>query len=103
MAATTRFKGERVLTLVLALFPAVWLWLDDVSAWFNYLMPTEPCVIPYLDSIGMAEESEPYVYVAFALVLMCLSLAYVGLVITRWHGRNGGRDDTVLQDGAART
>jgi uncharacterized membrane protein len=87
VAARTRFIGERALTLVLALLPAVWLWLFDVSFWFTYLGPTSPWVTPILARIGLTHPALPdYVYVAFALVLMGLSIAYVACLFTRWHG-----------------
>jgi len=88
VAARTRYRGERVLTLVLALLPAVWLWLFDVSFWFNYLKPASPWVTPILARIGLANPAFPdYIYVSFALVIMGLSIAYVVCLFTRWrHG-----------------
>jgi len=86
VAAQTQYKGERVLTLVLALLPAVWLWLFDVSFWFNYLNPTSPWVTPILARIGLAHSLLPnYAYVSLALAIMGLSIAYVVCVFTRWH------------------
>jgi hypothetical protein len=91
VAARTRYIGERALTLVLALLPAAWLWLFDVSFWFNYLAPTSPWVTPILARIGLAHPAFPdYIYVAFALVIMGLSIAYVVCLFTRWHGPRGG-------------
>jgi hypothetical protein len=34
VAAQTRYRGERVLTMVLATLPAVWLWLSNPAVWF---------------------------------------------------------------------
>ena len=91
-AAMTRYKGERIMTLVLALFPAVWLWLYDVTFWFTYLSPASPWIVPYFDKLGLAHRSEPYVYVIFAVTLMCLSLAYIILVLTRWNQARSGKE-----------
>jgi hypothetical protein len=85
VAATTRFKGERMMALLLALLPAVWLWLFDVTFWFTYLQPANPWVIRYFEVIGMAELSAPFLYVGLAVTLMCLSIGYIALVLTRWN------------------
>jgi hypothetical protein len=86
VAARTQYRSERVLALVLALLPAVWLWLFDVSLWFNYLNPTSPWVTPILARIGLAHSLLPdYAYVSLALAIMGLSIAYVVCVFTRWH------------------
>lgn len=97
VAAQTKYRGERIFTIVLALFPAVWLWLFDVSLWFNYLKPTSPWVTPILSHIGLTHRGLPdYVFVSFALLLMALSLAYVVCVFTRWHGSGEGERDPSL-------
>jgi len=86
VAAQTQYRGERVLTLVLALLPAVWLWLADVPSWFNYLNPTSPWVNLILARIGLTTSQLPdYAYVSLALAIMGLSIAYVVCVFTRWH------------------
>jgi hypothetical protein len=86
VAARSRYMGERALTLVLALLPAAWLWLFDVSFWFNYLAPTSPWVSPLLARVGLAHPAFPdYIYVSFALVIMGLSIAYIVCLFTRWH------------------
>ncbi len=91
VAARTRYLSERVLTLALALFPAVWLWLFDVSFWFNYLQPASPWVGPLLARAGLTHPSQPdYVYVAFALVIMGLSVAYIVCLFSRWHNSREG-------------
>jgi hypothetical protein len=97
VASRTRYIGERALTLVLALLPAVWLWLFNVPFWFNYLQPASPWVTPLLARVGLAHPLFPdYIYVAFALVLMGLSIAYVVCLFTRWHGVSlQPRPDTV--------
>jgi uncharacterized membrane protein len=90
VAAQTRYRGERALTLVLALLPAVWLWLFDVSFWFNYLEPLSPWVTPMLARIGLTNSLPDYVYVSLALAIMGLSIAYVVCVFTRWHNSKEG-------------
>lgn len=93
VASQTQYRSERVFTIVLALFPAVWLWLFDVSSWFNYLNPTNPWVTPILARIGLTHPTLPdYAYVSFALVLMSLSLAYVVCVFLRWRDLREGRN-----------
>jgi hypothetical protein len=97
VAAQSRYRAERALTMSLALLPAVWLWLFNVSFWFNYLEPASPWVNPLLAYIGLTHHAFPdYVYLAFALVLMGLSIAYVVCLFTRWHGVSlQPRPDTV--------
>jgi len=91
VAAQTQYRGERVLTLALALLPAVWLWLFDVSFWFNYLEPASPWVTPILARIGLAHPLMPdSVYVSLALAIMGLSIAYAVCVFTRWHNSREG-------------
>jgi hypothetical protein len=86
VAARSRYRAERALAMLLALLPAVWLWLFNVSFWFNYLDPTSPWVTPLLARVGLTHLAFPdYVYVAFALVIMGLSIAYVVGLFTRWH------------------
>lgn len=86
VASMSVHRGERVMTLVLALFPAVWMWLFNVSFWFFYLEPASRWVVPYLTNIGMGQRSAPEVYVIYAVILSLLSLVYVGLVFSRWRG-----------------
>jgi hypothetical protein len=98
VAAQTKYRGERVLTLVLALLPAVWLWLFDVSFWFNYLNPASPWVTPIFARIGLAHELLPdYVYVSLALAIMGLSIAYAVCVFTRWHNSTSKPPNLSLQ------
>jgi len=90
VAARTQYRGERVLTLVLALLPAVWPWLFNTSFWFRYLTPVFTQVNPILDRIGLAHPPLPdYVYVSLALAIMGLSIAYVVCVFSRWHNSTG--------------
>ena len=86
VASQTTYRSERALALTLALLPAVWLWLFDVSFWFNYFNPANPWVTPLLSRIGLAREGMPdYAYLSLALVLMALALTYVVLVFVRWY------------------
>jgi hypothetical protein len=86
VASRTKYRSERIVALVLALLPAVWLWLFDVSFWFTLISPTNPQVIPFLERIGLTRLGIPdIVYVSFALGLMCLCLAYVVCAFTRWY------------------
>lgn len=91
VAARTRYRGERVLALVLALLPAVWLWLFNVSLWFGYLHPVSMRIKLILARIGLAHLPLPdYVYVSLALAIMGLSIAYVVCLFTRWHNPEEG-------------
>jgi len=85
VAARTRYISERIFTIVIAMLPAVWLWLFDVSLWFNYINPKNPWVTPILERIGWAHIGTPdYAYVSLAMALMCLFLAYIILAFIRW-------------------
>jgi hypothetical protein len=85
LASQTHYRWERISALVLAMLPAVWIWLANIPWWFIYLEPTHPSVIPALARIGLFERYLPdYVYVSFAVLLMCLSLARVVLTFARW-------------------
>jgi len=76
-ASKCTYRRERVITMALALFPALWLWLFNISFWFNYFSPANPWVMPILARIGLVSYMPDYIYVSFALILMSLSLAYV--------------------------
>jgi hypothetical protein len=85
VVAGTTYRSERILALVLALFPAAWMWLFDNSFWFNYLAPHSPWVRPVFEKFGLVRYNIPdWGYVSFALVLMCLCLAYVLCVFLKW-------------------
>ena len=91
VASRTQYRSERVLAIVLALLPAVWLWLFDVSFWFNYLNPKNPQVTSILARIGLTHIVPDYAYVSLALVLMSLFLAYVVCTLRRRDFREGLR------------
>lgn len=86
VAAMTVHRGERVLALVLALFPALWMWLFNVALWFIYLEPISTWVVPYLEKFGMGKNCPTGYFVIFSVTLAYLSLAYTVLVLTRWNG-----------------
>ena len=71
---------------MLALFPALWMCLFNLTLWFIYLEPISRWVIPYLASIGMDKNCATGYFVIFSVMLAYLSLAYVVLVLTRWNG-----------------
>jgi hypothetical protein len=94
VAAMTVHKGERILAIIIALFPALWIWLFNVSLWFIYLEPTHPWVAPYLTGIGMGDTSATGYFVVFSVMLAYLSLAYVVLVLTTWNGWERAEETT---------
>ena len=85
VAARTPYKTERAAALALAIFPATWLWLINVAAWFVYLSPVNPWVTPYFDKLALTRQDIPdYAYVIFASVLTLLCLTYVIGALVRW-------------------
>jgi uncharacterized membrane protein len=85
IASRTPYKTEKVVTLALALFPAAWVWLINVTAWFVYLFPVNPWVTPYFDKLGLTHQDIPdYAYVIFASVLTLLCLVYIVGSFIRW-------------------
>jgi hypothetical protein len=84
VASRTQYRSERVMAIVLALLPAVWLWLFDVSFWFNLLIPANPRAAPVLARLGLTHMVPDYAYVSLAVVLTCLFLAYVAGTFSRW-------------------
>ena len=85
VAAKTTYRSERAVALAIALLPAVWLWLFDISFWFHLFNPAHPWVTPIFDRIGLTHYVPDYAYVTLALVIMALALAYVVFVFLRWH------------------
>ena len=85
LAARTQYKLERVFALVLAILPAVWLWLASTPWWFHDTIPGYTWVIPMFRHLGLLDRYLPdRVYVIFACALMCLSLGYIVLAFTKW-------------------
>jgi len=84
-ASQTRYKIERTGAIIIAMLPAVWLWLFNVSFWFYYLAPQASEAVKLLDRLGMSRMDVPdYGYVTLSVVLTCLYLVYTILVFTRW-------------------
>jgi hypothetical protein len=85
LASRTQYKVERVFALVLAMLPAVWLWITNIPWWFHDTKPGYYWVTPMFSHLGLPERYLPdWVYVTLACTLMCLSLAYVVLAFTKW-------------------
>ncbi len=85
LASRTQFNFERIFALVIAILPAVWVWLDDVPWWFHNMSPDFFWPNRILAYIGLPDRYLPeWTYVAFACLLMCTGLAYAVLVFTRW-------------------
>ena len=86
ISALTTYRSEKIFTLVLALFPAVWLWIFDVSFWFRNLEPASQKLDSLLKTIGLnhGSWSDPW-DLGYALIFTCLCLAYIALAVWRWH------------------
>lgn len=77
LAAARARALDRAMAVGLALMPAAWLWLFDVSLWFVSYDPMYPRATSFLGRLGLVRYVPDYAYVIFALALMVLSLAYV--------------------------
>ncbi|MFA4837317.1 MAG: hypothetical protein WC749_14775, partial [Dehalococcoidia bacterium] len=87
-AAQAVHRWERIFALGLAILPAVWFWLFDVSFWFRYLDPIHPGVQSIFEKIGWHNSTMPdWAYVTFAVTLMCSCLIYVALTFLCWNHR----------------
>jgi Na+/H+ antiporter NhaC len=86
---------------VLSLVPAGWLWLFDISFWFNYLIPYTPQINPFMHRLGLADGSQPRSYLIFALALTFISLLYVVLALTLWNGKKKEKKDSLKNGGCA--
>jgi hypothetical protein len=85
LAATTKFKFERIFAMAIVVLPAVWVWLDNVPWWFNNLEPHFYWANHILVHFGLYQRYLPdWVYVSFACLLMCSGLAYTVLAFTKW-------------------
>jgi hypothetical protein len=85
IAARTTYKCERVVALVLAIFPAGWLWMINVATWFVYLTPYNTSMIPFLEKLGLTHQGLPnWAYVAFTSALTVIVLVYIFLALFRW-------------------
>jgi Glycosyltransferase family 87 len=94
LASRTQFKLERIFALVIAILPAVWVWLDDVPWWFHNMSPDFFWPNRILAHIGLPDRYLPdWTYVAFACLLMCTGLAYAVLAFTRWYKKDDLKSD----------
>jgi hypothetical protein len=85
IAGKTDYWSERIVTLVLAAVPAVWVWLSNTGFWFYYLEPIAHETIPLLERVGLVRFGTPdYAYLAIALTIMVLCLVYVLGVFLWW-------------------
>ena len=85
IAGRTNYWSERIVALGLALVPAVWLWLSNSAFWFTYLEPTAHQTTNMFEKIGLVRYGVPdYAFLALALTIMALCLAYVLGVFLWW-------------------
>jgi hypothetical protein len=84
VASQTKLWSERIMALVIAMLPAGWLWTYNVSFWFYMLNPRSVWVYEKLEHLHLTETIPDYGYVAMAVTLMCLFIAYVICTFTRW-------------------
>jgi len=85
IAGRTNYWSERIITLGLALVPAVWLWLANASFWFIYLEPTAYQTMNIFEKIGLVRYGVPdYAFLALALTIMVLCIVYVLGVFLWW-------------------
>lgn len=78
-------RHEATLLAALVSLPALWIWLFDVSYWFWSTAPRNTWVSAFFKKIGLTNYASDWVYVAIALALMFLSLAYSAIVLARRH------------------
>ncbi|MFO8100561.1 MAG: hypothetical protein R6U37_00115 [Dehalococcoidia bacterium] len=86
VSAQSNDKWQIGISLGIAILPAVWLWLFDVSFWFHKYQPPHYEVISTFDRIGLVNylsSNKPYVIFAVSLMLICL--AYVAASFISWH------------------
>jgi hypothetical protein len=91
VAATTRWRSERIFSIIMAVLPAAWIWLFNDAFWFYYATPSHMEVVPMLERIGLYSTNRPdWAYVTLAMVLMGTFLTYIILAFVKWRRR---RDD----------
>ncbi len=86
VAAQTNHISERLFTLILAVIPAIWLWLFDVSFWFRAYEPAHSDVSSIFENIGWTtylSSDKPYVILALTLMFACL--IYAVSAFLSWH------------------
>jgi hypothetical protein len=70
---------------VIAMLPAVWIWITNIPWWFHDTQPGYEWVPAMFSHIGLPERYLPdWVYVVLAGVIMCTSIAYIVLAFTKW-------------------
>ena len=85
LAASTKYKFERVFALVVAMLPAVWPWITNIPWWFHDTQPGYEWVPNMFRHIGLPQRYLPdWVNVVFAGVIMCTAIAYIVLAFTKW-------------------
>jgi len=88
VAATTRYRFEKIFAIVMALVPAVWIWMFNDAFWFYYAVPYHLEGVKILERLGMYNSNAPdWAYVTLSMVLMGLYLAYIILVFIKWRKR----------------
>jgi hypothetical protein len=85
LAASTKYKFERVFALVIAMVPAVWPWITNIPWWFTDTQPGYAWVPAMFKHIGLLQRYMPdWANVAYACVIMCTAIAYIVLALTKW-------------------
>ena len=85
LAASTKYKFERVFALVIAIVPAVWPWITNIPWWFTDTQPGYAWVPAMFKHIGLLQRYMPdWANVVYACVIMCTAIAYIILVFTKW-------------------
>jgi uncharacterized membrane protein len=95
VAARTQYKWERFFALIIAMLPAVWLWITNIPWWFYDDGHGPAWIKPIFAHIGLPERYLPdLVYVIFAGLIMCTAIAYVVLIFTKWQQRDNAVTNT---------
>lgn len=85
VAGNTNYWSERIVAVGLAMVPAIWLWLSNSAFWFYYLKPMALETLDMFEKIGLVRYGVPdWPYLALALTIMALCLAYVLGVFLWW-------------------
>jgi len=78
IAGSTTYWSERIVAVGLAMVPAIWVWLSNTGFWFYYLKPMALETLDMFEKIGLVRYGVPdYAFLALALTIMALCLAYV--------------------------
>jgi len=85
IAGTTTYRGERLYLVFIALVPSVWLWIFDISFWFQQYLPVNASAIAVLDRLVLTRTGTPDLwFVILAGVLWTGFITYIGLACCRW-------------------